>query len=70
MQLRRLEHDDNRSDALRGTEFREEQFPELQKVRTGRANLALIAGVRVDYYGTMTPLNQVASCSTPSRMKG
>jgi acetyl-CoA synthetase len=34
VQLRRLEHDDNRSDALRGTEFREEQFPELQKVRT------------------------------------
>jgi ribosome recycling factor len=38
---------------------------ELAKVRTGRANLALIDGVRVDYYGTMTPLNQVASCSTP-----
>ena len=34
VQLRRLEHDDNRSDALRGHEFREEQFPELQKVRT------------------------------------
>src|SRR3954449_4850552 len=34
VQLRRLEHDDNRGDALRGTEFREEQFPALQKVRT------------------------------------
>src|SRR3954449_12387907 len=34
VQLRRLEHDDVRSDALRGIEFREEQFPELQKVRT------------------------------------
>ena len=34
---------------------------ELAKVRTGRANLALIDGVRVDYYGTPTPLNQVAS---------
>lgn len=34
VQLRRLEHDDNRSDALRGAEFREEEFPELQKVRT------------------------------------
>jgi acetyl-CoA synthetase len=33
VQLRRLEHDDNRSDALRGAEFREEEFPELQKVR-------------------------------------
>src|SRR3954462_3936543 len=38
---------------------------ELAKVRTGRANLALLEGVRVDYYGTPTPLNQVASCSTP-----
>ncbi|MGY4176230.1 acetyl-CoA synthetase [Bradyrhizobium sp. USDA 4518] len=34
VQLRRLEHDDVRSDALRGIEFREEEFPELQKVRT------------------------------------
>jgi acetyl-CoA synthetase len=33
VQLRRLEHDNNREDALRGTEFREEDFPELQKVR-------------------------------------
>src|SRR4029077_5896798 len=34
---------------------------ELAKVRTGRANLAILDGVRVDYYGTPTPLNQVAS---------
>jgi acetyl-CoA synthetase len=34
VQLRRLEHDDNRADALRGHEFREEDFPELQRVRT------------------------------------
>src|SRR5664279_651888 len=33
VQLRRLEHDDNREDALRGQEFREEDFPELQKAR-------------------------------------
>ena len=38
---------------------------ELAKVRTGRANLSILDGVRVDYYGTPTPLNQVASCSTP-----
>jgi ribosome recycling factor len=38
---------------------------ELAKVRTGRANVALLDGVRVDYYGTPTPLNQVASVSTP-----
>lgn len=34
VQLRRLEHDNNRDDPLRGQEFREEDFPELQKVRT------------------------------------
>src|SRR5437764_7736775 len=34
---------------------------ELAKVRTGRANLAILDGIRVDYYGTPTPLNQVAS---------
>jgi len=34
VQLRRLEHDDNREDSLRGKEFREEDFPELQKIRT------------------------------------
>ena len=34
---------------------------DLTKVRTGRANLAILDGVRVDYYGTPTPLNQVAS---------
>src|SRR5256885_5914906 len=38
---------------------------ELGKVRTGRANLAILDGVRIDYYGTPTPLNQVASLSTP-----
>lgn len=34
---------------------------ELSKVRTGRANLAILDGVRIDYYGQSTPLNQVAS---------
>ena len=34
VQLRRLEHDNTRDDALRGQEFREEDFPELAKVRT------------------------------------
>jgi acetyl-CoA synthetase len=33
VQLRRLEHDDDRGDALRGQEFREDEFPELQAVR-------------------------------------
>ncbi|MBL4633027.1 MAG: ribosome recycling factor [Kofleriaceae bacterium] len=34
---------------------------ELAKVRTGRANIALLDNIRIDYYGTPTPLNQVAS---------
>ncbi len=34
---------------------------ELQGIRTGRANLHLLDAVRVDYYGTPTPLNQVAT---------
>ena len=38
---------------------------DLSRVRTGRASLAILDDVRVDYYGTPTPLNQVASCSTP-----
>jgi ribosome recycling factor len=38
---------------------------ELGKVRTGRASLALLDDIRVDYYGTPTPLNQVATLSVP-----
>src|SRR5512138_2757532 len=38
---------------------------ELANVRTGRANLHLLDGVRVDYYGTATPLNQIATLSVP-----
>jgi ribosome recycling factor len=37
----------------------------FSKVRTGRASLALLDGIRVEYYGTLTPLNQVASLSIP-----
>ena len=38
---------------------------EFKKVRTGRASLALFEGIKVSYYGTPTPLNQVASLSVP-----
>jgi ribosome recycling factor len=38
---------------------------ELAKLRTGRANPDLLEGVRVDYYGTATPLRQLASISVP-----
>jgi ribosome recycling factor len=38
---------------------------ELAKLRTGRASLALVDGIQVDYYGVQTPLNQVATMSVP-----
>lgn len=38
---------------------------ELKRIRTGRASLSLLDGVRADYYGTPTPLNQMASLSVP-----
>jgi ribosome recycling factor len=38
---------------------------EFNKVRTGRASLSLLDSIRVDYYGTLTPLNQTASLSVP-----
>ena len=38
---------------------------DLANVRTGRANLHMLDAVKVDYYGTPTPLNQVATLSVP-----
>lgn len=38
---------------------------EFGKLRTGRASTALVDSIRVEYYGTPTPLNQVASVSIP-----
>jgi ribosome recycling factor len=38
---------------------------DLSKIRTGRASLALFDDVRIDYYGTPTPLNQVATLAVP-----
>ena len=38
---------------------------EFATVRTGRASAALLDGLRVDYYGTPTPVNQMASISVP-----
>jgi ribosome recycling factor len=37
----------------------------LKRVRTGRASLALLDGIKADYYGTPTPLNQMASLQIP-----
>ncbi|MEN8246038.1 MAG: ribosome recycling factor [Thermodesulfobacteriota bacterium] len=38
---------------------------ELKRIRTGRASLSLLDGIRVDYYGTLTPLNQMATLAVP-----
>src|SRR5438132_13918713 len=38
---------------------------EFATVRTGRASAGLLDGIRVDYYGTPTPVNQMASVSVP-----
>jgi ribosome recycling factor len=49
-------HMDKTVDALRR---------EYQKVRTGRANIGLLDDIRIDYYGTPSPLSQVATLSVP-----
>jgi len=38
---------------------------ELKRIRTGRASLSLLDAIRVDYYGTVTPLNQMATLAVP-----
>lgn len=38
---------------------------ELIKVRAGKASPSMLSGVMIDYYGSMTPLHQVANVSTP-----
>lgn len=37
----------------------------LASIRTGRASATLLDGVRVDYYGTPTPINQASTITTP-----
>lgn len=55
-------------DLLRDAEHRMQKAAEvvrqeLVKIRTGKATTALLDGIKVDYYGTMTPLNQVGNVS-------
>src|SRR6056297_3103038 len=38
---------------------------EFSRIRTGRASPALLEGITVDYYGTPTPVNQIATVSVP-----
>jgi ribosome recycling factor len=37
----------------------------LQRIRTGRASLSILDSIKVDYYGTPTPLNQMATLAVP-----
>lgn len=58
------------NDVLRETEERMRRAvaalrEDLMTVRTGRASPALVERVRVDYYGSPTPMNQLASISAP-----
>jgi ribosome recycling factor len=60
----------DRDDVLPDAEKRmEKAFASLErdlaKLRTGRAGTALVDGIRVDYYGTPTPVNQLASVAVP-----
>ena len=38
---------------------------EIANIRTGRASVGIFDTIRVDYYGTLTPLNQVANLHAP-----
>ena len=38
---------------------------DLSKLRTGRANLGLFEDIKVDYYGSLTPINQMATLGVP-----
>lgn len=58
------------ADILKDTEIRMRKAMEalhhnLESVRTGRASPALVERIHVDYYGTSTPLNQLAGISVP-----
>lgn len=54
--------DDISTDAENGMKKAVESFKrDLTKIRTGRANTSMLDGIKVDYYGTPTPVNQVAT---------
>ena len=45
----------------------EATLKDFNSVRTGRASLTLLDGIQVDYHGTLTPLNRLASLAIPER---
>ncbi|HOW60157.1 MAG TPA: ribosome recycling factor [Candidatus Moranbacteria bacterium] len=54
--------DEHKNDLEKAIEYFKK---ELGKIRTGRASSALVEDIQVDYYGTKSPLKQIASISTP-----
>lgn len=38
---------------------------DLSRLRTGRANISLLEDIKIDYYGALTPINQIASLGVP-----
>ena len=54
-----LETEDKMNKAVESTKVR------FSHIRAGRANVSMIDGVKVDYFGQSTPLNQVGSLSAP-----
>ena len=57
--FRMMEYDDNMNKAIDYLEG------ELVQIRAGRANPKILERIMVDYYGSMTPLNQMATISVP-----
>ena len=59
--------DDIQSDAEERMEKSLEALGQnFNKIRTGRAHPSILDGIRIDYYGAETPLNQLASVTAPS----
>jgi len=55
-------YDDTRDRMQKALESLDREF---KRLRTGRASLALVDGIRIEYYGTSTPLNQLATLTVP-----
>lgn len=53
---------EHESSMVKAVEFLESEFKGL---RSGRASTGLVDNIRVDYYGNMTPINQLAAVATP-----
>jgi ribosome recycling factor len=61
-----MTHEELMADTFKRMTASVEDFKhKLATVRTGRASLGILDGINVDYYGTPTPLNQVAKLSIP-----